>query len=455
MVPSWSRRLLLWLALGLIVVFLGMAAYQRFYADRLRFVPDADLMEELDSATLQEEPLTGLDNKAWSGWFGPRRDGTTSAPNLLVDWPSGGPKSLWSGPIGEGYSSFAVVDGAAYSMLSTTDGKEAVVCWDTANGKERWRHEYSPGPTFQYGGPRATPTLSGNRLFILSSSGVLMCLDTSNGKVIWERDLLQLIGAAPPRWGFACSPLVEGDRVFVAAGGSDNRCLAAFDKEGKQLWTSQNDPAGYSSPIAVTINKVRQIVFFTGRRLLGVTPEEGKLLWEFPWQTDFEVNAATPLVIRGRNAKTKEELTYLFISSGYGKGCALVKIITEGGGFRANPVYASNELCCHFASPVRHREHVYGLDEKRDLTCLSLRTGKVAWRRRGFQKGSLIRVDDRLIVLGENGNLALLEANPNDYVELARARPFRDRCWTLPVLAGGRLFLRDQKKVLCLNLRNR
>jgi hypothetical protein len=201
------------------------------------------------------------------------------------------------------------------------------------------------------------------------------------------------------------------------------------------------------------VGGVPQVVFFTGRRLLGVTPDEGKLLWEFPWHTSFEVNAATPLPIRAeRDGKVHD---YVFISSGYDKGCALVKISSAGKRFEARAVYTSNDLCCHFSTPVRIGDCLYALDEKRDLTCLDVRTGQVKWRQRGFQKGSLIGADGHLIVLGEKGRLALVEADPEQYRELARAQPFRDRCWSLPVLAGGRLLLRDQKKVLCLNVGGR
>jgi outer membrane protein assembly factor BamB len=450
---SRAGRILLWLALVLGLAFAGLVAFQKFFAHRSRLTRDANLMEELASAIFLDDS-TDLDGESWPQWRGERRDGVTTAPDLLAQWPADGPKQLWRIDGGDGYSSFAVKGDSAYSMIATTEGQEAIVCWNVADGKERWRFEYDPGRTLQYGGPRATPTLDGNRLYTVSSTGLLLCLDVTNRKEVWKRDLTQELGAVMPQWGFALSPLVEGDRVFAVPGGKGGRCLAAFSKDdGKVLWTAQDDPTGYSSPVATTIAGVRQIIFFTGRRLLAVTPDDGKLLWDFPWHTRFEVNAATPEVIHARSGGG--ELTYVFISSGYEKGCGLVKIIAEDGKFRANSVYESNELCCHFASPVRHGDFLYGLDESRDLTCLSLRTGQAIWRERGFMKGTLLRVDDRLIVLGERGKLALIDASPKGYHELAKAQPFRDRCWTMPALADGRLFLRDQRQVLCLDLRKR
>jgi outer membrane protein assembly factor BamB len=445
-------RILLWVVLALLVVFVGLLVFQKLSVNRLRFVPDASLMAELAEATFEED-RAGLDATAWPQWRGPRRDGITTAPDLLTQWPSGGPPRLWRIDGGDGYSSFAVAGGWAYSMLAA-GSKEAVVCWDVRNGKERWRHSYDPAASFDYGGPRATPTVVGDRLYTVSSAGVLMCLRTSDGKVVWERDLRQELGAVPPKWGFATSPLVEDGRVFVTPGGSGGRCLAAFAvDDGKLLWTAQDDPAGYSSPIAMTVAGVRQVVYFTGRRVLAVTPDEGKLLWEHPWPTEFQVNAATPMVIHGRAGQ--QDLTWVFISSGYAKGAALLKIIPRGSKFQARAVYESNELCCHFVSPVRHGDYLYALDETRDLTCLAIRTGKALWRERGFKKGTLIRCDDILVVLGEGGNLALIEPSPEEYREVARARPFRNRCWTTPALADGRLFLRDQRHVLCLSVGSR
>jgi outer membrane protein assembly factor BamB len=454
-------RLALWAITVLVLLFAGLVLYQLLIANRRRFGRDDDLFAELAGAKLVDlHPPADYNPAAWPQWRGAFRAGLTHAPDLLTDWPEGGPERLWEADAGEGYSSFAIARGLAVSLLGR-DGQEVVVCWDLETGKERWQHPYTPAAAYDYGGPRATPTIDGERVFTMGSAGLLLCLDLATGKVVWQKDLRREVGAIAPRWGFACSVLVEGDRVYVAPGGTSGRCLAAFHKEdGKLAWVAQDDPAGYSSPVLMTVAGVPQVVFFTGRRLLGVTPDEGKLLWEFPWETQFEVNAATPLPIRaelprsGRATPDSKPLDYVFISAGYRKGCALVKVIPEGKGrFHARAVYESNELCCHFSSPVRIADHLYALDETRDLTCLELRTGQVKWRQRGFRKGSLIGVDGKLIVLGENGHLALVEADPERYHELARCKPFRNRCWTLPVLADGRLLLRDQQKVLCLKLR--
>ena len=443
-------RAVWWVSGGLLLVFVGLIGYQLFIR-RTRRVEDRDLLLELSE--MQIEPVGDRLRGGWPGWRGERRDGVTTAPDLLTKWPASGPKTLWRVAGGDGYSSFAVAGDLVHSMVGLKGGQEEVVAWEARSGKVRWRHPYASGRSFDYAGPRATPTLADGLLFTVGAAGELMCLDALTGKPRWQVDLVKEVGARPPKWGFAFSPLVEGGLVYTTPGGPGGHCLAAFDaRTGALAWASQDDPAGYSSPLAVTLGGQRQVVFFTGRRLLGVTPREGKLLWEFPWETRFEVNAATPVAIRGRAGSQQRD--YLFISSGYGKGCALVRVTRQEEGFEARAVYQSNELCCHFASPVLHGDHLYGLDETRDLTCLAVHTGEVRWRQRGFRKGSLIGVDDRLIVLGEDGRLALLRCDAEGFRELARARPFRDRCWTLPVLADGRLFLRDQNEVVCLDVRS-
>ncbi|MFQ3593058.1 MAG: PQQ-binding-like beta-propeller repeat protein, partial [Gemmataceae bacterium] len=339
---------------------------------------------------------------------------------------------------GEGYSSFAIRNGLAWTMLER-DGQEAIVCLDLQSGQTKWQHHYRPEKTFDYGGPRATPAVEGDDLFTVSSDGRVMRLSAEHGEVIWEVPL----GLPTPRWGFAASPLVIGQQVFAAG--------VAFDREtGSRLW-GLGDAAGYSSPVTLRLGTQTQVVFFTGTHLVGVRPEDGAERWRLAWPTFSQVNAATPLVVAA--GQGEQAFAYVFISSGYGKGSALVKIASERGRSMARMVYETTELCCHFASPVRVGDYLYALDEERDLTCLELRTGRVRWRQRGFQKGSLIRVGQRLVILGEKGNLALVEANPERYEEITTARPFRDRCWALPALAEGQLLLRDRRHMVLYDLK--
>jgi outer membrane protein assembly factor BamB len=480
--PSRTPKALLAAIAGLLLAFAALAAYMKFYANRVRFEADPVLLAEASGATILEEkrPPPAADrpwpqrlvsimniliaslktppaaDRPWPQWLGPSRDGVVEGPGLSARWPEKGPKVLWEKRVGRGYSAVSVAGGRAYTLFAQ-GAEEVVVCWRADEGKELWRHAYKPSKTdFQYGGPRSTPTIDGRHLFVLGSAGLLLCLDAQTGEPVWDKDLREALGARPLTWGFACSPLVLGGRVFVA-GGRRGRAIAAFDRDtGKLLWSALKDPAGYSSPVAVTLaDGEQQVVFLTGTRLVGVNPETGELRWHIDWRTFSDINAATPLHFRA--AAGGQAIDYVFITSGYGTGCGLVKIERDGDGCRARAVYKSNELECQFGTPVRHGGHVYALDEKRDLTCLELLTGKLCWRAPdnfgGFKKGSLIRVNDELVVLGEEGHLARVKCDPTQYTELARARPLvNKRSWTVPVLANGRLYLRDEARVVCLEV---
>jgi outer membrane protein assembly factor BamB len=449
--PRTRHSLILWTSLVLFGLFAVQAAYQYYSANRIHIDVDTDLSAELAEATLMEEEPAAA-SAGWPQWRGPRRDGIVRAPDLLTAWPDDGPTELWQARIGDGYSSFAVKDGRVYTLFQQ-GGQEVVQCWRAEDGKEVWHHAYdSPHAPADYPGPRSTPTLDGDRVYTVGSAGTFLCLDAANGSPHWKHELLTEFHASPPKWGIAFSPLIDGDLVFTSPGGRGGNSLAAFNKTtGELVWKALDDPAGYSSPIAVTIAGVRQIVFFTGDNLVGVTAREGKPCWRFAWETTYDVNAATPLFFQAR--KGERILDYVFISSGYGKGCALLKIASSASGrFQAKMVYQGNQLSSHFASPIRHGDYLYGFDDSR-LICLEIRTGKVKWTRAGVNKGSLLCVDDHLLVLGEQGKLSLVQATPKAYEEEAGARPFRKRCWTMPVLADGRLFLRAEEEVKCLDLR--
>jgi outer membrane protein assembly factor BamB len=440
---------------------------------------DAALLQELADATILDEPkATGGD---WPQWRGPHRDGVASTRNTLLDWPADGPERLWKITIGEGYSSFAVHGGRAYTMLREGD-KEAVVCLDIEDkGKELWRFDYPCTYANAYGnGPRSTPTLDvsiqkrpplpispGDRLYTVGADGKFHCLDAVTGKPIWKEahDLLAEFSAPNLTWGVAFSPLIEGDLVITVPGGP-NASVVAFDKyTGEKKWaTPTSDVAGYASPVAVTVAGRRQIIVFGGKALLGISATDGALLWNFPWSVNSDVNAATPTVFQAM--KDDSLLTYVFISSGYDKGCALLKLVDDDGKPGVRPVYTSMKMRNHFASSVRHGDYLYGFDETK-LACLDLKTGKKVWERSGFNKGSLLLAGDRLIVLGENGWMAVFAATPEpEFTDdpdtkqrvvkpLAEFRAAKGRCWTMPVIADGRMLVRGDtgKEIVCYDLR--
>jgi outer membrane protein assembly factor BamB len=451
-----AANYLLIIALVLFLVFAGLAVYHRYFSTQLRFTGDESLQAELASATLLDDDEVAPDRRDWPQWRGIRRDGVAFEPHLLKQWPEDGPRQLWQVPDSQGLSSFVVRGDRCYTMLRQNN-REIVVCLGSDSGQEIWHFEYEAKANFREGGsgPRSTPALDGDRLYTVGINGQLNCLDVQTGKSAWPHghDLLQEFNASNLQWGVSFSPLIEGDLVVTTPGGPDGNAIVAFNKTtGELAWKSQSDPMSYSSPIAATIGGVRQIVVLAAKKALGVSAQDGSLLWSLDWTVDFDVNAATPLAFKAKSGD--KILDYVFISSGYGKGCTLLKIAKGDNGFTARPVYVGNQMKSHFATPVRHGDYLYGFDETR-LSCLAIKTGKITWSKSGFNKGSLLAVNDCLVVLGETGDLALIEANPQEAKEIARARPFPRRpqhAWTMPVLAEGKLFLRDENMLLCLEL---
>ena len=379
----------------------------------------------------------------WPQFRGPHRDGISAETGLATSWPDGGPKVLWRTPLGEGYSGLAVVGGRLFTLFSD-DQDELVVALDAASGKELWRFrldaKYVDG---QGSGPRSTPTVDDGVVYALGARGKLAALDASTGKRLWSQDLKSAFGARAPTWGVSTSPLVEGDLLLLDAGGKPGAALVALHKgSGVVAWTSETDKAGYAAPITVTLAGRRQVIFFTGSRLVAVAPEDGSPLWDVGWSTSYDVNAATPIFI----APDK-----IFVASGYDTGGALFRIVAQGQSLRATEVWRTRGMKNQFSSSIYKDGHLYGFDNA-ILRCLDASTGEERWKARGFGHGSLTYADGHLIVLGDRGNLALVEATPAEYREKATAQPLTGKCWTVPTLAGGRLYLRNEREVVALEV---
>jgi len=422
----------------------GVAAY--LFLDRELFHGNSALMRKLENADLSAEPSDPNQVGNWPAWRGPRRDGWSQETGLLSKWPESGPKLIWQAKTGAGYSDLAVASGKAVTLLQE-DKDEAVVCWDADTGNELWRFKYASQYLDPQGsGPRSTPAVDGDRVYTVGARGMIHCLKTGNGDVLWKHDSAQEFQGSVPRWGVSFSPLVEGNLVFTNPGGPNGNSLVAFDNmTGEIVWKNLDDPPAYSSPIAATIRGKRQILFFTQTGLVSVTPEDGTLLWRYPWTTRFDANIATPIVVGD----------YVFISSDYDKGCAVLEITADGdGSLQANSVYEHNRMRNHFSTSVYFQDHLYGFDDA-TLVRMNFRTGKIAWKKKDFKKGSLLIVDGKLIILGESGTLALAEATPSEYREISSFQFSRNKCWTSPVLAGGRLYVRDEEKIVCYDLRGK
>jgi len=445
------RRFLL--VFGLLVL-LGLGGF-RFYKwwEGNRFADDGVLLAELQGARLVEAENVTAAPGDWPQWRGPRRDGVSTETGLDFNWPEEGPRKRWEASASEGFSSFAVAAGRVYTILQEGEN-EAVVCWDADSGREQWRFRYPAHFANSFGsGPRSTPTVDGDRVYTVGGTGIFHCLNAATGEKKWEHDLLQEFGAQNLSWGVAFSPLVEGNLVLTNPGGHGGKSIVAFDKiSGSVVWQAYDDTASYSSPIAVEAAGQRQLIFFTDRGVVGLTPADGKVLWNYPWKNSTNVNAATPIAFRVRSGETVND--YVFVSSNYGKGCCLLKLSPAGEGVAVQRVYESGRMKNHFSTCIRFGEQLYGFDDS-TLVCMDLLTGQVRWKQGGFGKGSLTAADGHLVILGEQGRLAVADATPEEYRETESFGFSQSKCWTVPVIANGRLYLRDEEKIVCYDLRAR
>ena len=382
------------------------------------------------------------DTAEWAQWRGPNRDGISSETGFLKSWSQEGPKVLWQIPLGDGYSGISIAQDKIYTMFAEGDD-EFVICLNASDGVEVWRFRSGTKFTEQRGdGPRSMPTVHGDSVFALGTEGKLYALDAHDGTKLWSHNFVEEFDSKIPTWGFSSSPLIEGDLLIVEAGGKDEKAIVAFDKKsGNVVWTNHTDEVGYSSPIPIDFGGVRQIIFLTSKTLLSLAPENGQIYWKYSWPEG--INIATPIFVPDDK---------IFISASYDKGAVLLRMVADGDRIGIEEVWKSRVMKNHFNSSVLQGDYLYGFDNA-ILTCIEANTGEEQWRHRGFEKGSLLLADGHLIILGEGGKLALAEVSPNEYREKARFQLFDDKCWTVPTLAGGKLYLRTQKEMVCLDLR--
>jgi outer membrane protein assembly factor BamB len=394
------------------------------------------------------DPLSSQTPSEWFQWRGPNRDGISAETGLLQDWPKSGPPQVWKiTGVGNGYSSFSTSGGRLYT-LGARSGNEYVIAIDRATGKKVWetlngrRYENDRGD-----GPRSTPTVEGDRLYVLGGSGDLTCFENATGKKIWSINLVQKFGGVNPYWGYSESPLIVGDRIIVNAGGRRASIVAVSKADGSTLWQQHNDGAGYSSPVLMRTGSLNQVIFFTDSHTLAVDPRDGRLLWTYNKANNGTANVATPIV-RG---------TRVFVSSDYGTGAALLEVRAAGNLATANEIYFTRDMRNHHASSVLIGDHLYGFSSS-ILTALKFDTGAMAWRDRSVGKGSLIFADNRLYLYSEDGVIGLAEANPAGYREHGRFTLGQQSglpTWSHPIVADGLLIVRDQDAVYAYNVRAR
>jgi outer membrane protein assembly factor BamB len=376
----------------------------------------------------------------WPQWRGPHRDGTVAMEE--ASWkPESPPKIVWRASVGKGFSSLAVVGGRVFTM-GNTDDTDSIFCLDAETGKVQWKHSYPcPLTPLAYeGGPSATPAVDGQRVFTLSKAGHLFCLDATTGEVKWSKKF----EPAPRKekdyrvdWGYASSPLVLGDKLIVSVGWAG---MALNKADGKLLWDNRPGRPGYSSPVPFTQDGRQCVAMLVARGVVAVEAERGKILWTIPWRTTWDQNAAD-VIISG---------TSLFVSTGHGVGCALFDVKTAPPQEQWRNKSMRNEL----SSSIFWKGSVYGFDRDR-VVCMDWQRGNTRWTGPELGRGTLIIVNGYLILLGEQGQLAIAEASGEAYRPLGDPVPILSgRCWTAPAFAAGRLYVRNAAgDVACVDLR--
>ncbi|MHC4474604.1 MAG: PQQ-binding-like beta-propeller repeat protein [Planctomycetota bacterium] len=381
----------------------------------------------------------------WPNFRGPNRNGI-SQEKLLVG-PSTAIEQLWTKWIGPSCSSVAISGGRLYTMTNTgkTDDEkthqDVVYCFDAPTGNEIWRHSYKCGINFKSNtpeGPFASPTVDANSVYTFSRKGDLYCLDAGSGKVRWYKDVKEQVGMNMPfQGGFAGSPLIAGDMLILNAGDAGT----AFNKHtGKVIWKSNAEVAAQATPVLFEAGREQRLAMFSGIGLVGVRLSDGKRLWTFPWPTKYKTNVADPIVVGDK----------AFISTWYKMGCVLLNI----SGPEPQVIWQNKDMHNHYSTCVLWQGCLYGFDVD-TLKCMDFETGRVKWQRKGgFGRGQFIMVDEKLVVLTEKGKLQIGDASPQGFEPILEAQVIEGRCFTGPVLSGGRIYVRNLTgDLVCVELK--
>lgn len=381
----------------------------------------------------------------WPSWRGPDRNGISRETDWSSDWGAAGPAKLWTAGVGVGFSTVAVSAGRVFTA-GWADGRDTVQCLDAATGKVLWAHAYEEklGNKMYEGGPNATPVVAGGQVFAVSKTGRTLCLDAASGKVRWETELGKQVGAKLSDWGVSGSPvLADANTLLVAYGPAG---VALDPATGRVLWNSgDGKDMTFATPVVAEFGGQRTALFFMSEKLVAVDPKDGRRLWTSAFGQGYRTHCSDPVVAGDR----------VFISSG-DDGGELLKV--SGGA--AERVWKNRNLSTFTGTAVLVDGMLYGHETagykgaEQELRCVDLATGSVRWAEKGFGQGSIIAAGDRLVVLGEKGELSVVRASPAKFELLARSQVIGGKCWTAPVLAQGRLYVRNAKgDLVCLDVR--
>jgi outer membrane protein assembly factor BamB len=413
-----------------------------------RWSPEADLAGAITSAESAAKTaddgvdFTRITDDDYPRFLGPRGDGIIPGVSLAPDFSAHPPELLWRQPIGRGWSSFAVANGFAVTQ-EQRDDKELVVCYEVATGRVRWVHtddaSFDKPPSGA--GPRATPTLADSRVYTFGVTGILNCLEDATGEPVWSVNVVE-DGGKMSAWGKSSSPLLVDNLVVVSAGGTDGNSLVAYDRyTGERVWRGGDRRSGYASALVATLAGVRQIVILNANGVTGHDPTDGHVLWDHPWGQSINVSQPVPI---GDDQ--------LFVSTGYGEGCALLRLATDDDGkFTVTETWRNRNIKAKFTNVVRRGDDLYGLDDG-ILVCLDVGTGKRKWKRGRYGHGQALLFDNVLLIQAESGDVVLVDATPEGHHELSRFPALDAKTWNHPAYWQGHLLVRNDQEAACYRL---
>jgi outer membrane protein assembly factor BamB len=386
----------------------------------------------------------------WAQWGGPQRNFKSETKGLATTWPATGPRRLWQRELGEGYSAIAVESGMLFTMYRKGEN-EIVIALDAATGKTIWEFSYaapfSTGYDMSNGpGPHATPLVSGNYVFTSGATGKLHCLDKKSGKLVWTHDLLTEFDGTLRVNGYSCSPIVYKNNLVMMVGGPSSSLVAFNRKDGSVAWKKHAFKNSTSSPIVISVDGQDQLVAFMYSEIVGVDPNDGNLLWTHPHRAEFGLNTSTP--VWGPD-------NLLFMSSGYGGGSRVLKLSRAGNKTIVEELWANRLMRIHFTNAIRVGDVIYassGDFGPAPFTAVDIKTGNVLWRHRSFPRASFLFADGRFIILDEDGHLLIANATTEGLVVTAKVELLGSQSWTVPSLSGTRLYLRDRKNIIAVEL---
>ena len=410
-----------------------------------KFLAELAARKKNATAATEDETLT-LQAGDWAGFRGAQRDGRLTGVRLATDWDKNPPKLLWKTRVGPGWGSFTVIGNRLYTQ-EQRDKDEVVVCYKADTGDELWVHNDEARFTEVVGGPgpRATPTFHDGKIYAYGATGRLNCLVATTGRLLWSRDVVADTVAPVPQWGFASSPLVAHGIVSVFAGAPNGKSVAAYDAvSGEPVWTAGEGQLSYCSPHLATLDGVEQILIATDAGVTAIHPTKGDVLWKHEWPSKDMARVIQPAILND---------TDVLIGTGMGGGTRRLHVTHSDDGWTVKELWTSKAIKPYFNDLVVYDNYLYGFDSGMFI-CVSLEDGKLRWRERGYGSGQVLLLADQglLLIVAETGEVALVKAQPDELKELGRFQAFEGKTWNHPVIAHGKLFVRNGEEMACYEL---